>query len=240
MCEESDVLVQTIPKGGTHLLVNILEEMGKEKELKFFWAHFSQGQWRRTNAWIYPYLVRYPKKKKIVMVRDYRDVIVSLMHYLDNAVIKASMDRNVNKVFTWFHLTYRSPEIDAWKRLRTREQKIDYLLDPEGNFFGKSLYTAFNDSLNFWKIPNTLLVRYEDLIGESGQDEIVKIAKFVNRKPIDISDAYGGKKFSEGGHFRNGTSGEWKKVFNNRQKKRFKKRFNRFLITYGYEKDDRW
>ncbi|MDN3507635.1 MAG: sulfotransferase domain-containing protein, partial [Simkaniaceae bacterium] len=200
----ADVLVQTIPKGGSHLLVNILEEMSNEKKLTFYWAHFSQGQWYKTNAWIYSYLLKHQAKKKIVMVRDYRDVIVSLMHYLDQAVIQASIDPKVRKIFTWFHLTYRSPEISVWKKLKTQEQKIDHLLDPVGNFLGQSLYQAFFDSQNLWKTKNTLFLRYEDFIDGNGDEQVARVAKFVHRKPFPLSKVYGGLGFSSGGHFRNG------------------------------------
>ena len=86
--DRHEFLVQTIPKGGTHLLKNALENLRPFGcPPRYRWAHFSQGQAYNAHRKIYPFLLSHPEKKAVVLVRDMRDVLVSLMFYLDKAVV---------------------------------------------------------------------------------------------------------------------------------------------------------
>ena len=40
--------------------------------------------------------------------------------------------------------------------------------------------------------------------------------------------------------FRSGKIGEWKKYFTDENKEEFKKHLGKYLIEFGYEKDDNW
>lgn len=250
--DRQEFLVQTIPKGGTHLLNKALDNLREHGcPPRYRWAHFSQGQAYNTHRKIYPFLLNHPEKKAVVLVRDMRDVLVSLMFYLDKAVSpKADTDGS----FVWFSVKPQSKEMNGWSQLRTVDEKLDYLLSPNTNYFARSEKVCADDSYAVAKREKTLVLRFEDLVGANGGgsdskqlDSLVKLADHVCRKPPtkeQLSEvarkSFGGKTFKEGGHFRKGQIGEWRKYFKPRHVKRMKEIYNDYLLYYGYETSRNW
>ena len=103
-----------------------------------------------------------------------------------------------------------------WSQLRTFDQKLDYLLAPETNFFARSEKVCADDSYAIAEREQSIVLRFEDLVGAAGGGDdarqmasLVKLANHICRKRIAKEElqevanrSFGGKTFKEGGHFR--------------------------------------
>jgi len=125
------------------------------------------------------------------------------------------------------------------------EGKVFYNFHPPVIGGVAELYNAY---LPWLKIPNILIMRFEDLVGPLGEgseraqfNTIKKIAKHLgqhlsNKKIRDIAKEVFGNSYS----FREGKIGSWKKYFKPEHIKAFKEVAGQTLIEWGYEKDLNW
>ncbi len=107
----------------------------------------------------------------------------------------------------------------------------------------------FYPLLPWERYPFTLIIRFEDLVGEKGGgsyekqlETIKKIAAHLNHpltdtRAAEIADTLFG---DTAGTFREGQIGSWKKHFSSEQKRLFKKKGGELLMKLGYEKDLNW
>ena len=100
---------------------------------------------------------------------------------------------------------------------------------------------------------NYTQVKYEDLL-ESGGREVKRLLEFlevdsgdetVRRciKSTSFEKMSGGRKPGDedpSSFFRKGIAGDWKNVFNERDRQAFKEEAGELLIKLGYEKDNGW
>jgi hypothetical protein len=164
----------------------------------------------------------------LIMYRDLRDVAVSHVFYIKR---------------TPWH-----PEYPDYKGLSVKEGLLR---------FGKTLLPDFVQWIHSWHAnrdpENSLVVRYEDLLGNTFENfrkvarlfglpddsdtvkSIVKAHRFEN-----LSGGRSRGEDADDSFFRKGVSGDWQNHFNPKLKKLYKKKAGSALIEFGYETDLDW
>jgi len=225
-------VIATHPKGGSHLLMKILNMIHEPRPENAFChydsLHFHPNQieesWHAGGMpWVhlfsphftYDYFHRnHPDFKIIVILRDPRDAYVSYAHHV-----------------------YRGVDI-------SEEEKIDRVFQDEA-YFEMSGYLSI-----FLNVPRFYVVRFEELVGSKGGGDkelqtqtIYDLADYIGM-PIStaLASAYGDDLFGNAGsiNFRKGQIGSWKEALNEEQKEWFKEHFGDELIRLGYEHDYDW
>jgi len=195
-----------------------------------------------------------PKLKKILLIRDLRDVAISIVRQI--------------KKSAWPGLTYE--ERQAFLQMSFEEQilfvinfeyDVQAVADKAPNSLQVSLVRVAEQALRYAKDPHILTIRYEDLVGPQGKgsfeaqlEQMHRIRSFLQ---LDVSDSflsdvatniYGDDINPFGkGNFKNfrstfqfGLIGSWKDVFTEAHKAAFKAKLGSLLIALGYEEDDLW
>lgn len=159
--------------------------------------------------------------KKITILRDFRDVIISRLFFMEK-----------------LNTSLPNLSLSSWKQL-SYDEKITYLiLEVSQNLF----YT--NPEI----LSDYLIIKFEDLVGEKGlgknENQLTSIYQISNCLGIKlnsnqvkyiVNNLYGNTN-----SFRKGQIGDWKKYFNDDNKKLCKEIMNDWLIKFGYEKNDNW
>lgn len=268
--EVTPFVLITIPKSGTHMMLKSLYYMseaiphwqgGLDPDFKEYyrslWKHQNHYSFLCTHFCISPNFEKLCNTidlKRIVCIRDLRDVCVSIVYHI--------------KKNGWPGLNSLYPK--AWNdflQLSFDEQLlfvINYEYDPAsvGEQWQLSLPLVASQAVQYCKKPNVLVCTYESLVGEKGGGTknaqlitLARINQFLNfglseAKLLEISaKIYGDeqtpfgkeKGFSElSSTFRNAKIGSWKEVFKEEHKEAFKKKLGWALIALRYEKDNNW
>jgi hypothetical protein len=244
------VYVTSVPKSGTNMLMNILSlfpqltlngtlvGLTKEEQVNRI------GKLRRGCV-ISSHLSLSPQLEKILVrrnvkvifiIRDPRDVCVSLHHW-----IKRFRDH-------YFHSSYMNYAND-YERLMICIKGQEALLS---NGIKNGLVSIENHFLrrSAWlDYPGCCSVRYEHLVGPSGggdtkqqREEINRIERFLDLtlslRDMDyvVKNIYSTKSAT----FRKGQIGGWREEMTEAHKSAFKEVSGQLLIDLGYEKDLLW
>ena len=253
----------TIPKSGSHLVMKALKFLTGAVPIwhtkfpslfyipandAYLYTHFCLSAELEDD---YTYL---PELKKIVMIRDLRDVCVSIV----NQIRKAS----------WPGMTYA--ERQEFLAMPFEKQlmfviNFDYDVHEIAASAPDSLQVSVvkiaEQVQRYCDDPRNLVCRYEDLVGPNGGgtldaqlEELRSLAQFLQ---VPVSEGalhevaltlYGNEvnPFGKGNlanmnsTFYKGKIGRWKTVFNEEHKKAFKKKLGPALIALGYEQDNIW
>ncbi len=246
--ESENIIVVSIPQSGTHLVGKIVDKIN-EKANRHFWqgckqyttvdqneitdfitqkkSHYSTHAFCNSHNYE---LVEKNKLKVIVMIRDPRDIIVS----------RAFWWRKHSDIF----VHYANLSVDE---AITSLIKSYIVPGPTGENH-ETLKEYYDSYLSWSAYPNHLITKFEDLIGAHGggnaitqQDEIVRIAKFMNLPHTTLeAQSISSQIFGKGDTFRKGKIGSWKEYFTPEQKQLFKEVAGDLLIELGYEKDNNW
>ncbi|MES2345181.1 MAG: sulfotransferase domain-containing protein [Chlamydiota bacterium] len=261
--EVSPFVLMTVPKSGSHLTIKALHFLTNGVSL--WHTHFpAMYTVRPDEGFLYTHLcispgleedyANLPKLKKIVNVRDLRDVCVSIVHQIRKA--------------PWPGMT--GEERAIFKQMPF-EQQLFYVFNYEyelreiakvaPNNLQVSVSKLAEQMLRLSLDPKNLVCRYENLVGPEGGgdaeaqiEELQRIAEYLNISVtrdylISIaSQLYGnsidpfGKEGFE--HFRStfhkGQIGGWREMFTEEHKAIFKEKFGHVLIALGYEYDNNW
>ncbi|NGX36801.1 MAG: hypothetical protein K1000chlam1_01654 [Candidatus Anoxychlamydiales bacterium] len=241
--ERPDFLVLTIPKSGTYLfdklMKMILLEYQKETHItkKYLLQHCNGIT---ANEFL-------NNRKKIITIRDMRDVCISLTLNFR----KGFSDPNGRIDFPQH---YAAPYSYYYKWASELSLNIQLLNIIDGNLLKPLDHCKVqSEAAKEWmKTPNTYVCRFENLIGEEGGGskdlqikEIKQILKFLNinlSKDVIIyiaKNLYGNNIFKSK-TFRRGEIGYWKEYFTEEHKQLFKEKLGKYLILWGYEKDNNW
>ncbi len=223
----------TVPKTGTHLLINIMHEFGIRFKFPDGVPHLSTGGSKISN-------VSHLKsdEKYISTIRDPRDFLISYIQWIDQ-----EKDRRTR-------FGYRHIDMDT---------KLDWAINettpPHFQHFTRfpKLIQALYDFDALTKAPpppNLLLLSFEDLIGpelggNSSEAQLNCLRKILDFTGTVASD----EKIKEvaksmiGGSFTYTTKkkvGRWKDYFKEHHVRNFKLKHNALLVSLGYEKDENW
>lgn len=253
----------TIPKSGSHMIIKALyfltggvpiwhthfpSKYYISPQEGFLYTHFCISSQLEEN---YKQL---PDLKKIVNIRDLRDVCISMVSHICKS--------------PWPGMSQEQRK--AFKEMSFDEQLlfvIDYDYDLEDvagiapNSLQISILKVAEQAVLYSSDRNCLVCRYENLVGPQGggtealqREEIKRIAEhlgFSVSEPLlesVLAHIYGNEvdPFGSPGleHFRStfqrGKINNWKDVFTEEHKERFKQRLGKMLIALGYEQDDNW
>jgi len=244
----------TVPKGGSHLMIKTLHFLTGKVPL---WHEGSLPQKIENSHFLYTHFCidpsleakhnRLEKLKRIVVVRDLRDVAISMVYHVRKNVWPAMTE------------SMRA----AFKKKNFSEQllfmiEFDY---ERKEALQVSLTKVAQQAAAYSKRDDVLLVRYEDLVGSLGGgsremqlETLKKISRFLEieireEKLQDIAEHLYGNEvdpFKKEGFkgfastYRSGKIGQWKEVFEPLHKAAFKKRAGNALIALGYEEGEEW
>ena len=253
----------TVPKSGSHMVIKALYFLTGgvpiwhthfpsihyiPSEEGFLYTHFCLSPQLEEN---YTHL---PKLKKIINVRDLRDVCVSMVHQICKSPWPG-MSQDLRKAF---------------KEMSFEEQLLfvinfDYELEDVSGFAPNSLQTSITkvaeQAVRYTLEQNCLVCKYENLVGPKGggtedlqKEELRRIVAYLGlsvSEPLleDVASRIYGNEidpFGEGrfqhfhSTFQQGKINNWKSFFTKEHKEAFKKRLGKELIALGYEQDDNW
>lgn len=255
--------LMTIPKSGSHIAMKALHFLSGG--VPIWHTRFPSLEYiSPSEAFLYTHLclspeleeayIALPKLKKILMIRDLRDVCVSMVDQIHKG--------------PWPGLS--GDERDAFLALSFDEQLlfvIQYEYDVHKvaatapNSLQVSLVRIAEQAARFYNEPKVYVCKYENLVGVEGGgsfeaqiDELKKISKFLDLPCTDdrlqeiASKLYGNEAdpFGQKGFknfvstFSNGKIGRWQSHFKEVHKEAFKKKVGKQLIQLGYEKDNHW
>lgn len=190
-----------------------------------------------------------PDAKVINIIRDGRDVAVSVAHFL------------------WNHAMHEEGGIYELDDEEV-EKREEYRKDPS-SFAGKSLFSEkrLTEIASGWNSEvgqaaergpallgeNYLEVRYENLLTQP-ETEVRRILGFLGadasekstRECVDatgferLANRKSGQEDSSSVRFRKGVAGDWKNVFTEEDKRIFKEHAGELLVELGYENDGNW
>jgi hypothetical protein len=250
------ILVNSFPKSGTHLLLQILQGLPNSKNYGTFIASMPSLTYRERSEKRHLSLIQrlvpgevcpahlfYSEpaanalaQKDCVhffIFRDLRDVVVSEAHYL------YSMNR-------WHRLH------KYFGSLKTIEERISASISgingPEFPYDYPDIGTRFERYKAWLSAEDVMAIKFEDLIAPQRTSWIRKMVLFwKERQALDeatVDDITNQLEIGidpEQSHtFRTGKVGGWKTVFNDEHKTQFKTVAGALLIELGYEKNLDW
>lgn len=223
--------VNTLPKGGGHLLTKCLSAItGKQavfvggptlqtsdnfisfRENKFPWGHFSYSDRLIKFLELHKY-------KRIFIYRDPRDWLISFTHWLSKP----------------------DSDFKPFPESATVDQKVDILIESHS-------LLHYIDAIKWLKDNNCYFVKFEDLVGPQGGGsylaQIKTIKELSNYLGFILSDLeikeIAKNLFGNTATFREGKIGSWKTNFSSKNKMAVKQKLGQVLIDLGYEKDLSW
>jgi len=237
-CESDQMVLLTMQKAGTHLLLKyfyLLEQLGKDITTP-----------KLEHVYCYDYkngMIPWKEERKIILIRDLRDITISATFW----VIKSETHRLSHH--PWF--SYTLP-----KKIMYFINGTDHSIRSKHPYF-HCLPLNVKNVRRFMEWGNYYIVKFENLIGPNGGGseetqltEIYNLAHEVNvtltpeEAQYIATNLFGIEDIKDNAQltptFNKGKIGRWKKYFNDKHKKRFKKLYNDFLVEFGYEEDDNW
>jgi sulfotransferase 6B1 len=240
------VLLNSIPKSGTHLLETVVEQIPMLR-------HFG-GRTLRTSIYSSPQacyrrignlskgefapahlafdeslfdIIKQNNIKVLMMARDPRDIIVSNEHYITN----------IDK--THEHHQYLSS-------LPSSEARIEALIKGFNNngIIYPSIATLFASYQKWTEQPEVFCLKFEDLIGEKGGGSLLKqretVEKLIQYLGIELKkeevDNICDKTFStKSSTFRKGKIGSWEDSISKKQLEMLRQDAYTIMKSYGYE-----
>ncbi len=253
----------TVPKSGSHMIIKALHlltggiSVWHTRFPSFHYIPIEEG-FLYTHLCISPQLESdysaLPKLKKIINIRDIRDVCVSIVHQIQKspwpgmnaqqreAFLKSTFDEQLLFVIDF-------------------DYDVNEVSSAAPNSLQVSVLKLAEQAERFARESNNLVCKYENLVGMMGggseKDQIEELRRIAEFLEIPISEAalyeiswqlYGdevnpfGKEGFKNYHstFHNGKIGAWKTAFKTEHKIAFKKKLGKMLISLGYESDDDW
>jgi hypothetical protein len=247
-----DFYVVTVPKSGSHLVVKLLTMLTqrvanhllnfkdhffqvtpKEFELEIFrckqrkefgWLHTGDFYGQRYNAsdLFETFSKIHPEYIKILQIRDLRDVFVSLVHHFDSKRPSAWSDNGISAGASF-------------------DEKLTVAISC-------MLKSDITKALEWYSDPNTVVMRFEDLVGPDGggdaqsqQNAIITLANALgvtvsNERLQTIQDRLFGT--DEGPRydysFHSGQIGSWKKCYTQHHKELFNTLWGHYQQALGY------
>ncbi|MFK5947513.1 MAG: sulfotransferase domain-containing protein [Methylococcales bacterium] len=243
----SPILLNSIPKAGTHLLENALENFpcirNAGKRTVHFWGEPDAGVLTSVSSigrgsFLNAHLPAHPDIFKIVaenkikvlfVIRDPRDIVLSHFNY-------------VTKIDPSHHL------YNLYSGMKDDDERLLASISGVGDI-RPSIGVVLREFEPWINNDQVFVCRFEDLIGPDGGGSsevqnklILSIANYLEIQLDDsIINRISEKTFStKSSTFRKGRAGGWRKAFKDVHVDAFKKAAGDELIRYGYEKNFDW
>ncbi|MGJ3195539.1 glycosyltransferase [Peribacillus frigoritolerans] len=245
------ILVNSVPKSGTHLLLQIILGIPGIRRSNF-WVfeeqHLEKMEIGYVNTGHFSYSSEREEKisetdiKVIFICRDLRDVVVSLVHF-----VMLNKYNHPWNPYMKSHLKSHDERLMALiKGVKlSKEEEIKYGID-----MLPSIYEFTNQFLGWAKAEGVCFVTFEELTrnNHSQNESIMKIINFLwgDLEQLNLTKQQLLQKMKQNINyqasdtFRKGKIGDWKIEFNEEHKKAFKEIAGDLLIQLGYEKDNDW
>lgn len=249
------ILVNSVPKSGTNLLVNLVKGIPgifHEQRIDYHTGNFrallniKPGQLVSSHLnynQLYSSELKSNSIKQVFIYRDIRDVAVSMVYFINDKL----HTHPLYPAFSNRILTFE-------EQLNAVICGIDLIEDEVIKKYGISrypgIYEEFHMIYEWRKEPTVCSVRYEDLrLNEKTLDrELLKIIKYLwdDLEHLEINKFHLLNSMKENINpgrswtFRKGIVGNWRDEFTLENKKKFKEVTGDFLIQLGYEKDNNW
>lgn len=246
------IMVNSIPKGGTHLLMRCLMHF---PTLSYSGQHFTEGDvdlsiakrliakngkgryfaahmWYRDDV---SALYADHNVKCLLMIRDPRDIIVSGVHFI--------LSRPSHHMHRYF------------KSIQSKDDQIRNYIEgvaPDKSDRNIPLYNirkSYENYTNWDRSDYNLTIRFEDLIGpRGGGSELVQrgIVKEVadhlslSLSEYELQNVLDNSFSTKSVTFRKGSSGDWSNHFSIENKDIFKEVSGDLLQKYKYEESHDW
>ncbi|XXM71194.1 sulfotransferase domain-containing protein [Lysinibacillus sphaericus] len=244
MMNESKIMINSIPKSGTHLLLQLI--LGYSNTTKYRWifkeeeikdikpgevilAHLEHSKTAQK-------LISDNNIKMIFLYRDLRDISVSLLHFiLKNQYNHPMNPYLVNKLSS---NDQRLLAIIKGGKQNPSNPNSPFIIPPIDYYARKKVPWLTEEKI--CKVSFEELRRSESSLDNS----LKKIVMFINGNPSVkkeiITRMKSNVKASKSDTFRKGQIGDWKKEFKEIHKNSFKQVANDLLISYGYETNNKW
>lgn len=242
-------LVNGIPKAGTHVLFELMRAFGyqtpRSDALPSYHDKFSSGTYYNLQHMRRRYLAQ-PRQNIgrfidvicsspiVLIVRDPRDVVVSLAHYL-------SVETEYHILQSYFANLSANERILAVIR---GDYPVPIYLNRDMHFAGtiRDLYLAYADWLRF-PLTNTIIIRFEDLIGPRGGGDLGRQLRTIWTAQLALHVPGSPEQFAEqvfaptSVTFRKGRIGSHKQEFQKDHYIAFDSLPTDFLTLFDYEKN---
>lgn len=245
------VLVNSIPKSGTHLLLQIILGIPgmiitpswiiEDEDLELIMPG-SVGPGHLIHSAERTQLLRQKNIKVIFITRDLRDIVVSLVHFV-------MLNKWGNHPWTPYLSKLKNHE----ERLLTMIKGVQFSEEEQLEYGQEGIPNIFEfaqDKMGWLQERGICCVTYEKLMfNEVSQNQsLIKIIDFLwkDLKHLKMTKLELLKKIKQNiipqhsGTFRKGEIGNWKNEFNDEHKAAFKEIAGQLLIQLGYEKNNNW
>ncbi len=236
-------LAASIPKSGTGLLRKLLsslsyslppvtaysgESFPRLEQGQFLLAHY-------TPAGSTLKMCQERGLKVILIIRDPRDVVVSMYYYFGKGYAKElgipfeERDTIISNIIKyWYAAGTPAAQNSSNGRL--------------------AMLNNYDSYLNWQHYPGAMITTFEKLIGSRGggnghmqKNEILRIARFLEISLTDVEITHiQANLFGGTSTFREGKIGSWKDHFTKEHVALFKERGGDLLMRLGYETDNSW
>ena len=167
--------------------------------------------------------------RTVCIVRDPRDVVVSYAHF----IMKIGKEKIT-----------RRPEHKALVALPSHRARLRIMI--EGNEGTASVPDRFGAFHGWLREPDSLTVRFEDLVGAAGggndaaqRREVARLAEHLGeRRSAEEIDAVCGALWGGTATFRKGEIGQWREEFDDELRDLARRRMGDIVAQLGYAPDD--
>ncbi|MCB1110109.1 MAG: hypothetical protein KDK64_03945 [Chlamydiia bacterium] len=234
--EKTLPLVLSVPKAGGHLVLKMLSLFPEPPEC--VWAdHIVSHDMEELS-------LEDAKVSKVIIIRDLRDVFVSLVYWFDAQVAEGLVNR---------HLAAKRKglreRIQHWRSC-SFDEKLQIVLEDgaESFYYEGFMRENIEQACHLLKGEKTQVMRFEDLIGVQGggsqeaQEECIRrfaevFSQSLSEEEVKrVSDKTFGKTHASAFDrtFRKGQIGSWKEHYNEKNLLLFYMRYGRYQKLLGY------
>ncbi|WP_088103463.1 sulfotransferase domain-containing protein [Halalkalibacter urbisdiaboli] len=249
------VLINSVPKSGTNLLVQIINGIPGmfNEQYEFYYKgnrekvlNLRNGEFVTSHI---DYDETFSKKleekniKHVFIYRDLRDIIVSMRYFILGKLPSHPLRSTFNS-----HLLTQEEQLEA---LIQGTQFVNEEIQKQDSFNPHpGLYQEFKMIYEWVHAPGACVVRYEDFI-KSKETKTAALNKIINYLWDDLKQIGMTKEElytsiekninpKKAWTYRKGEIGNWKQEFSQKNKESFKQVAGDFLIKLGYEEHLNW
>ncbi len=247
MKDDSKIIINTIPKSGTHLLLQLI--LGYKNKSDYRWIFKEEDIKDIKSGEVILAHLEFSKDaqksiidndiKMIFVYRDLRDIAVSLLHF----IIKNQYNHPMNPYIV---NNFSSNEQRLLTIIKGGKQDPS---NPNSPFTVPPIDYYARKKIQWFTDKNICKVSFEELrkSERSLDNSLRRIIEFLNDSPSDerslttkINQMKNNVNHLKSDTFRKGQIGDWKNEFKEIHKSTMKQVANDLLVEFGYESDDNW